>query len=64
MIFGVPTSYSAGYGNSFWVPPFAVDDRDVTALSPDLQSGIEVHLDQIHSEEDMRRVIRELSLRK
>ncbi len=58
-VFGGPVMDN---GMDLWVPIIGSAPRQ--QITPDILSGIEDHIGEITSEEDMRRVIHELNLRR
>ena len=59
-MFGSLNYSGSGSDFSIWVP--AIEPGANRELSPDIRSGIEDHVNEIQTEEDMERVIHQLYL--
>lgn len=61
-MFGSLNYSGSGSDFSIWVP--AIEPGANRELSPDIRSGIEDHVNEIQTEQDMDRVIHQLYLRR
>mgnify|MGYP004692149679 CR=1 FL=1 len=61
-MFGSLNQSGAGSDFGIWLP--AIEPGMSRELSPDIRSGIEDHVNEIQTEEDMERVIHQLYLRR